>query len=77
MSLSNNNIHCRIFLGNLASEKTSKEEIRHIFERYGHIDEVVMRKSFGFVQFNTPEAARDAIKSENGRMIGGIRVGMI
>eukprot|EP00005_Dracoamoeba_jomungandri_P010900 CAMPEP_0174275144 /NCGR_PEP_ID=MMETSP0439-20130205/59668_1 /TAXON_ID=0 /ORGANISM="Stereomyxa ramosa, Strain Chinc5" /LENGTH=617 /DNA_ID=CAMNT_0015367225 /DNA_START=561 /DNA_END=2411 /DNA_ORIENTATION=- len=67
--------NCRIFIGNLATEKTSHAELREIFSKYGRITEdIVLRKSFGFVQFATPEAARDAIKGENGRLIGGLRI---
>jgi RNA recognition motif-containing protein len=68
--------NCRIFLGNLASEKTSRKELMEIFGKYGRIvEEIVMRRSFGFVQYDNPESAQMAIKKENGRIIGGMRVG--
>jgi RNA recognition motif-containing protein len=66
---------CRLFLGNLASEKTSRKELLEIFGEYGQVEEVVVRRSFGFVQYATPEEAQDAIKAENGRMIGGLNLG--
>lgn len=65
----------RIFLGNLASEKTSKEELSSIFNVYGHILEVVIRKSFGFVQYDNRESAEKAIQAENGRFVGGTKLG--
>jgi RNA recognition motif-containing protein len=69
--------NCRIFIGNLASEKTSKEEIARIFGKYGQIvEEPVLRKSFGFVQYNNPQSAIAAINGENGRLIGGLRIGI-
>jgi RNA recognition motif-containing protein len=68
--------NCRIFLGNLASERTSKEELQRIFSKYGEIvEDIVMRRSFGFIQYDNPDSASAAIAGENGRMIGGMRVG--
>jgi hypothetical protein len=67
--------NCRIFLGNLASEKTSKEELHRIFSKYGKIiEDIVIRKSFGFIQYDNPESARAAIEGENGRVIGGMKL---
>eukprot|EP01114_Cavostelium_apophysatum_P018480 TRINITY_DN5720_c0_g1_i1.p1 TRINITY_DN5720_c0_g1~~TRINITY_DN5720_c0_g1_i1.p1 ORF type:complete len:460 (+),score=82.61 TRINITY_DN5720_c0_g1_i1:169-1548(+) len=66
--------NCRIFIGNLASEKTSKEELSDIFARYGKIEEVVIRKSFGFVQYDSTESAEAAIAGENQRIIGGLPI---
>lgn len=69
--------NCRIFLGNLASEKTSAQELKEIFGKYGEIvEEPVMRRSFGFIQYNNPSSASAAIAGENGRLIGGVRLGM-
>ena len=66
----------RIFLGNLASEKTSKEELYSIFRKYGNIvEDIVIRKSFGFVQYDNADSALAAIAGENGRIIGGMRLG--
>jgi RNA recognition motif-containing protein len=73
---SSNKPNCRIFLGNLASERTSKEELSRIFGKYGNIEDIVMRRSFGFIQYDNPDSAHKAIEAENGRIIGGMRVGM-
>jgi len=68
--------NCRIFLGNLASEKTSRAELFDIFGKYGNIvEDIVLRRSFGFVQYDNPQSAMAAIQGENGRIIGGIKVG--
>eukprot|EP00178_Gracilaria_changii_P011997 TRINITY_DN338_c0_g1_i1.p1 TRINITY_DN338_c0_g1~~TRINITY_DN338_c0_g1_i1.p1 ORF type:complete len:1149 (+),score=125.36 TRINITY_DN338_c0_g1_i1:1828-5274(+) len=65
--------NARVFIGNLASEYTSAKEIVEIFHRYGTlIEEPVLRRSFGFVQYSTAEAASLAVKHEQGRIIGGI-----
>eukprot|EP01102_Stenamoeba_stenopodia_P022287 TRINITY_DN9231_c0_g1_i1.p1 TRINITY_DN9231_c0_g1~~TRINITY_DN9231_c0_g1_i1.p1 ORF type:complete len:731 (-),score=133.63 TRINITY_DN9231_c0_g1_i1:119-2311(-) len=67
--------NCRIFLGNLASEKTSRAELFDIFGKYGNIvEDIVLRRSFGFVQYDNPQSAIAAIQGENGRIIGGIKV---
>ena len=67
----------RIFIGNLASEKTSTEQLRKIFSKYGEIVEIVLRRSFGFVQYSKSVAAQKAIQNENGREIGGLKVGKL
>ena len=66
---------CRVFIGNLATEKTNAREIEGIFAKYGRLAEPpVLRRSFGFVQFDDPRAAQAAIEREQGTMIGGLRV---
>lgn len=70
--------NCRVFIGNLASEKTSPEELKAIFGKYGNIvEEPVLRRSFGFIQYDNPVSVRKAIESENGRQIGGMRIGIL
>lgn len=69
-------LSCRIFVGNLASERTSKEEVTKLFSQYGEIIDIVIRKSFGFIQFDTPQAAQKAIQCENGRLLGGLHLGI-
>jgi RNA recognition motif-containing protein len=69
-------LSCRIFVGNLASERTSRDELTEVFSKYGEIVDMVVRKSFGFIQFDTPEAAKSAIDGENGRLLGGLHLGM-
>lgn len=65
----------RVFIGNLASEATTENDLYAVFSKYGRLMETpVLRRSFGFVQFETPEAAANAISSEQGRSIGGMRV---
>lgn len=68
--------NCRIFIGNLASECTSKSELRNIFSKYGTItEEPIIRRSFGFVQYEDEESAQKAIENENGRLIGDMKIG--
>eukprot|EP00961_Rhodomonas_salina_P013130 176362-Rhodomonas_salina.2 len=65
---------CRVFIGNLATEKTNVDEIAGIFAKYGRLAEKpVLLRSFGFVQYDDPRAAQRAIDAENGMMLGGLK----
>ncbi|KAK9704631.1 nuclear polyadenylated RNA-binding protein 3, partial [Basidiobolus ranarum] len=64
----------KLFIGNLASERTSKHELHKIFSVYGEIVDIMIKRSFGTVQFATTEACNDAISNENGRPIQGLRI---
>ncbi|KAI9209572.1 uncharacterized protein BJ171DRAFT_484450 [Polychytrium aggregatum] len=63
---------CRMFIGNLASEHTSKSELALIFAEYGNIIEISIKDSFGFIQFDNPESCRAAMAGANGRIVGGL-----
>ncbi|KAJ3176987.1 hypothetical protein HDU87_004702 [Geranomyces variabilis] len=63
--------YSRLFLGNLASERTDRAELARIFAPYGNIAEIVLKGSFGFVQFDSPEACTRAT-SESGRKLAGL-----
>ena len=65
----------RLFIGNLPSEKTSLDEIASIFAKYGNIEEITLKETYGFVQFATADACRKAIKAENHRELGNLRLG--
>ncbi|ORY06277.1 hypothetical protein K493DRAFT_404035 [Basidiobolus meristosporus CBS 931.73] len=64
----------KLFIGNLASERTSKHELHKIFSVYGEIVDIMIKRSFGTIQFATAEACGDAIANENGRPIQGLRI---
>lgn len=50
-------------------------QIIKIFHKYGDlIEEPVLRRSFGFVQYSSAEAASRAVAGEQGRIIGGIGI---
>jgi RNA recognition motif-containing protein len=66
----------RLFLGRLATEKTDRNELASIFAKYGPIHEISLKNTFGFIQFATAEACQAAILHEQGRVIGGLSVGM-
>ncbi|KAI8913095.1 hypothetical protein DFJ77DRAFT_67694 [Powellomyces hirtus] len=62
----------RLFMGNLASERTDKTELARIFAPYGNIAEIVLKGSFGFVQFDNPDACQRAMQHESGRKVAGM-----
>lgn len=64
----------RLFIGNLASEHTDKIQMAHVFAKYGNIAEISLKESYGFVQFDNPEACRRAISAEQGRVIAGMMI---
>ena len=67
--------NCRVFIGGLASERTSPQEIARIFEKYGRLaEEPMIRKTFGFVQYLDERCARAAIEQEQGTIIGGLPI---
>ncbi len=40
----------RLFIGNLPTEKVTKQELFQIFSPYGDILEVVLKANYGFIQ---------------------------
>ncbi|RIB29066.1 hypothetical protein C2G38_1950864, partial [Gigaspora rosea] len=68
----------RVFVGDL-SWKLSDKELRAEFKHFGTVNEALVirdkntgrSKGYGFVSFEEPHAALDAIKSMNGRPIDG------
>lgn len=67
-----------IFVGNL-SFNTSEDELRRIFETYGHVDRVSIltdrdtgrSRGFGFVEMTNAEEGDKAIAGLNGTQFGG------
>ncbi|KAI8817750.1 uncharacterized protein EV422DRAFT_214887 [Fimicolochytrium jonesii] len=62
----------RLFMGNLASERTDRTELARIFAPYGNIAEISLKGSFGFVQFDNPESCQNAMVNETGRRVAGM-----
>lgn len=67
-----------IFVGNL-SFNTSEDELRRMFEAYGHVDRVSIltdrdtgrSRGFGFVEMTNAEEGDKAIAGLNGSQLGG------
>ncbi|KAJ3190072.1 hypothetical protein HDU85_000363 [Gaertneriomyces sp. JEL0708] len=63
----------RLFIGNLASESTTKPAVAKIFAPYGNIVEIVLKGSYGFVQFESTRACEEARLNEQGKIVSGRR----
>ncbi|XP_050525068.1 RNA-binding protein lark isoform X7 [Daktulosphaira vitifoliae] len=61
----------KIFIGNL-SEKTTSNDIRPLFEKYGKVVECDVMKNFGFVHMDDENNGRAAIKGLNGTMVNDL-----
>jgi RNA recognition motif-containing protein len=68
-------VRCRVFVGNLATEKMSRQELEEIFNKYGHISGCSLHANYGFVQFDVEKAADEAVAKEDGRMLHSKKVG--
>ncbi|KAJ3311121.1 hypothetical protein HDU76_003206, partial [Blyttiomyces sp. JEL0837] len=61
--------------GGVVVSGTFSEEIGAIFVVYGDVLEIMLRGSYGFVQFRNPEACAEAVRVENGRrLLNGARL---
>jgi RNA recognition motif-containing protein len=56
---------CCVYIANL-SRGTRESEIREAFSRYGPIKSLIMKSSYAFLTYETPEAATEAIARMNG-----------
>ena len=68
-------MNSRVFIGNLPAEKVSRQDVEKLFRPYGKILGVSLHKSYGFVQFSDEDCANEAVKSVNGRVLHGLRLG--
>ena len=67
-----------IYVGNLSYDTTA-DTLRSLFAEYGEVDSVNVitdrytgrSRGFGFVEMATEEAAAEAIREMNGRMVDG------
>ncbi|KYK54729.1 hypothetical protein DCS_06689 [Drechmeria coniospora] len=64
----------RIFIGNLSSDKVSKEEVFKVFHRYGRVAQISMKQAYGFVQYHTLDEGRAAMENLQGAEIQGRRI---
>ena len=70
--------HKRLYVGDLPSSVT-ENQLHHLFNEAGGVESInLMRNSaihsFAFVEMNSPEAAREAIKRYNGFDLEGSRL---
>ncbi|EDO36698.1 predicted protein, partial [Nematostella vectensis] len=70
-------VRCRIFIGNLATDKIARQDLEEIFSRHGKVLGCSLHANFGFVQFETEKGADEAVAKEHGRIINGKKIGML
>lgn len=68
-------MNARVFIGNLAADRVTRQDVVKLFEPHGKVLGVSLHKSYGFVQFDNEENAKSAVKATNGTMVEGLRVG--
>ncbi|CDW52879.1 RRM 1 domain containing protein [Trichuris trichiura] len=63
----------RVYIGRLPY-KARERDVEDFFRGFGRIREVLLKSGFGFVEFDDPRDADDAVYSLNGRELCGERV---
>lgn len=63
----------QIFIAKLGFD-TNENDMRRTFEKFGSIREIILKKSYGFVNYENQDSALEAIKAMNGQKINGRRV---
>ncbi|XP_014067157.2 serine/arginine-rich splicing factor 5 [Salmo salar] len=64
---------CRVFIGRL-SPHARERDVEKFFKGYGRIREVNLKNGFGFVEFDDPRDADDAVYELNGKELCSERV---
>ena len=68
-------LRCRVFIGNLPTEKMSRQDVEKIFMRHGTVTGVSIHSNYGFVQYADEAAADEAVSKEHGQILFGKKVG--
>ena len=68
-------MNARVFIGNLAADRITRQDVMKIFEPHGKVLGISLHKSYGFVQFENEEEAKAAVKVTNGKLVEGLRMG--
>ena len=58
----------RLFVGKL-TEKTTQEDLTELFSKFGSVTQVDKRNGFGFIYFENPADAHEAVTSLNGEVV--------
>ncbi|EWG36951.1 hypothetical protein FVEG_00788 [Fusarium verticillioides 7600] len=64
----------RIFIGNLSSDKVSKQDVFDLFHRFGRIAQISLKSAYGFVQYHSIEEGQRAMDNLQGIEIKGRRI---
>lgn len=57
--------------GNLPTEKVTKRDLFHVFNKHGRLAQVSIKQAYGFVQFLTQESCAAALREEQGATVRG------
>lgn len=68
-------IRARVFVGHLNTEKASRKEVEDLFEPFGKVIGVSLQHGYGFVQYESEEEAKRAIRELHGTHFCGMRMG--
>jgi RNA recognition motif-containing protein len=68
-------LNSRVFIGNLAAEKVGRQDIESMFAVHGKVLGVSLHKSYGFVQFDSEESAKNSVNAMQGHMLHGLKMG--
>lgn len=63
----------RVYVGNLYHD-TRERDLEKFFKGYGRLRDVFLKNGYGFVEFEDPRDADDAVYELNGRELLGERV---
>ena len=68
-------VRCRVFVGNLNTDKIGQEELLIHFSEFGEVTGCSLHANFGFVQYAKKEDADTAVTKTHGTFLFGKRVG--
>lgn len=68
-------VRCRVFVGNLNTDKIGQEELVQHFAGFGEVIGCSLHMNFGFVQYASKEDADKAVDQTHGTFLFGKRVG--
>lgn len=64
---------CRVYLGNL-SDDSRERDVERFLKGYGKLRDVILKGSYGFVEFEDRRDATDAVKDLDGKEMNGGRI---
>ncbi|KAK4203499.1 hypothetical protein QBC40DRAFT_20322 [Triangularia verruculosa] len=64
----------RVFVGNLSSDRVSKQQVFAVFSKYGRLAQISMKSAYGFIQYHTVSEAQAALEACRDMEIGGRRI---
>uniref|UniRef100_A0A671PKW6 RRM domain-containing protein n=2 Tax=Sinocyclocheilus TaxID=75365 RepID=A0A671PKW6_9TELE len=64
---------CRIFIGRL-NPSAREKDVERFFKGYGRIRDIDLKRGFGFVEFDDPRDAEDAVYELDGKELCNERV---